>query len=260
LVRDLGSTNGTVVNGAAVGDSFVKLRVGETLELGDATFVLEMLEEEEEEEEEEPVVPVLRKGSSRSKPPPPPKRAATGGLAVADLVLGKRIGGGTFGTVFEGTWRGARVVLKQANLRVEGAAALLETELTLNELASGKAADAVAAYVGALEVAAAEARPIYSGGLSAGRWLVWRWQAAHTLAYFLASRSRAPALAAALGLPPALTGVALEAALARRVLRQTLRCLKVLHAAGLVHCDVKPGNMRVPRAAAAATSRPPRAR
>lgn len=234
LVRDLGSTNGTTVNGFAVGTAPKPLRVGEVLELGDATFVLELLEEEAEPEPAAPPKP----------PKPAARRAASGGLEVSDIKVGKRIGGGTFGTVFEGTWRGERVVLKQANVRVEGAVPLLETEATLNELAAARTASAVAEYVGALEVSAEEARPVYSGGLVQGLWLVWRWQGSNTLAFYLATRSRTAALAAALGLGEApASGPALEAACARAVLRQTLRGLKALHEAGLVHCDVKPGNM-----------------
>lgn len=38
-VRDLGSTNGTFINGAQVGDQFAILSDGEVLSLGDAAFV-----------------------------------------------------------------------------------------------------------------------------------------------------------------------------------------------------------------------------
>ena len=38
-IRDLGSTNGTFINGAQVGDQFAILSDGEVLSLGDAAFV-----------------------------------------------------------------------------------------------------------------------------------------------------------------------------------------------------------------------------
>jgi len=38
-IRDLGSTNGTFINGAQVGDQFAILTDGEVLSIGDAAFV-----------------------------------------------------------------------------------------------------------------------------------------------------------------------------------------------------------------------------
>jgi len=117
---------------------------------------------EEEEEEEQPLI-------------------ATGGLAVGDVRVGKRIGGGSFGTVFEGSWRGDAIVLKCANTRVEGAAQLLEQEMQLNEIAMQRAPDTCADFIGALEVSAAASGPIYQGNLTQGLWLAWRLQSFQTL-------------------------------------------------------------------------------
>jgi serine/threonine protein kinase len=171
---------------------------------------------------------------------------ATGGLAVGDVRVGKRIGGGSFGTVFEGTWRGEAVILKCANTRVEGAALLLEQEMQINEIAVERAPDTCADYVGALEVSAADSGPIYKGNLTQGLWLVWRFQSVETLWYYLSRRGSTPALAAAVGLDASeRVGPQLEAAVTRRVMVQTLTALDAMHAAGLVHCDVKPQNILI---------------
>jgi hypothetical protein len=242
LLRDLGSTNGCTVNGRDLPrNGAAKLLAGDTVELGDAMFVLERAEEEEEasasdsseddEAEEELAAAPLR---------------ATGGLSIGDVRVGKRIGGGSFGTVFDGSWRGEAIVLKQANARVEGARELLELELQLNEVAAERAPEACATFIGALEVSEAISKPTYAGGLSAGLWLAWRAQGACTLFYFLQRRSSTAALAAALGLDVGkVRGAVLEAAVARRVLVQTLTCLEMFHTAGLVHCDVKPQNILI---------------
>ena len=237
-LRDLASTNGCVINGREVPrNGAAKVRLGDSIELGDALFVLERVEaessssdsseEEGEEEEERPLI-------------------ATGGLTVDEVRVGKRIGGGSFGVVFEGSWRGDGVILKCANLRVEGAAMLLEQEMQLNEIAMQRAPDTCANFIGALEVSAAASGPIYQGKLTQGLWLVWRLQSLQTLWYYLSRRGSTPALAAALGLDATeRVGAQLESAVVRRVMVQTLTALEAMHAAGLVHCDVKPQNMLI---------------
>ena len=237
VLRDLASTNGCVVNGRDLPrNGAAKLRVGDSIELGDAQFVLERAEvdepaaqeqEEEEVEEEKPLI-------------------ATGGMAVGDVRVGKRIGGGSFGTVFEGSWRGEDVILKCANTRVEGAAVLLEQEMQLNEIAMQRAPDTCASYIGALEVSAAASGPIYQGFLTQGLWLAWRLESTQTLWYFLQRRGSTPALAAALGLDASeRVGPQLELAVTRQVMTETLAALDAMHTAGLVHCDVKPQNMLI---------------
>jgi pSer/pThr/pTyr-binding forkhead associated (FHA) protein len=247
-LRDLGSTNGCVVNGRDLPrNGAAKVRAGDVIELGDAFFVLERVQAEEEavssgsdaeegEEEEE-----------EEEAPPRPLRA-TGGLAVSDVRVGKKIGGGSFGTVFDGSWNGEAIVLKQANVRVEGAVELLELELQLNEVAAEKAPDACASFIGALEVSEATSGPTYAGKLSAGLWLAWRAEGACTLWYYLQRRGSTAALASALGLDTeGMRGAPLEAAVARRVLVQTLTCLDAFHTAGT--CYAASMTCHVPRCA-----------
>lgn len=67
-LRDLASTNGCVVNGREVPkNGAAKVRVGDTIELGDAQFVLERAEAEEssesEDEEEEEQRPLIATGA-----------------------------------------------------------------------------------------------------------------------------------------------------------------------------------------------------
>lgn len=67
MLRDLASTNGCVVNGREVPkNGAAKVRLGDTIELGDAQFVLERAEAEEsesEDEEEEEQRPLIATGA-----------------------------------------------------------------------------------------------------------------------------------------------------------------------------------------------------
>jgi serine/threonine protein kinase len=237
LVKDLGSTNGVCVNGRALGrGGSCRVRAGDELELGDAVLRLELVEGEapDEDADEEP------EAEDRAAP------LSVGGLTIDDIRVLRRIGGGSFGTVFEGTLNGEPIVLKQANGRVEGAKELLALELQLNQIAAQRAPGGVADYIGAVDVPDSKAGGTYAGKLSAGLWLAWRWEGSLTLGYYLQRRAAFAQLAEQLGLPSDLVpGPPLEAAVTREVIRQTLLCLDAIHTAGLVHCDVKPQNLLV---------------
>ena len=236
-VKDLDSTNGVCVNGRALGrGGSSRVRPGDELELGDAVLRLERVEEaaavepgDESPELEDKAAPL-----------------SVGDLAIDDIRVMRRIGGGSFGTVFEGTLRGEPIILKQANSRVEGAKELLALELQLNQIAAVRAPGGVADFIGAVDVPDAKAGGTYAGRLSAGLWLAWRWEGSLTLGYYLQRRATFAQLAEQLGLASDLVpGPPLEAAVTREVIRQTLLCLDAIHKAGLVHCDVKPQNLLV---------------
>lgn len=116
------------------------------------------------------------------------------------------------------------------NPPVQGAQEMVEMEHLLNVYAAKAARGAVAHFLGYSDVASSRGR------LSRGLWLVWAYQGDRSLAYYLRRRDCLEALAADMGLPG-------EGAVPPTVLRQVFECLLGLHAAGLVHRDVKPANL-----------------
>lgn len=247
VVRDLGSTNGVVVNGRSLGrNGSSRLQPGDNLELGDAVLTLIVVDEEGAVDADTDDGAGAEEAVDDDTSSGAPLSSAVGGLAIDDIRVMRRIGGGSFGTVFEGTLRGEPVVLKAANLRVDGARELLALELQLNVIAAQRAPGGVAEFIGSVEVPDAKAGGTYAGRLSAGLWLVWRWQGSLTLNYYLQRRATFAQLAEQLGLSPVLQpGAQLEAAVTREVVRQTSLSLTFIHNAGLVHCDVKPQNLLV---------------
>ncbi|KAI8473395.1 MAG: kinase-like domain-containing protein [Monoraphidium minutum] len=146
------------------------------------------------------------------------------------------MGQGAYGTVFEGhldLGNGAkeRVVMKRVKRFVHGAEEMVAMEHVLNVAASKAARGSVADFLGFCDVEDHEA----ARNLTAGLWLVWRFEGTHTLAFYLRRKDALPALARDLGVPEELVIPA--------AMRQILTGLAALHSGGLVHRDVKPHNI-----------------
>ncbi|PNW72528.1 hypothetical protein CHLRE_16g688526v5 [Chlamydomonas reinhardtii] len=151
------------------------------------------------------------------------------------LVVQRIMGEGSFGQVFEGqlnTPQGSqRVVLKRVKTRVEGAEEMSQMEHLLNVYASRVARGHCADFLGYCEVADSEANV----RLTAGLWLVWKYEGSKTLAYYLRRRDTTRALADDLGVP--------EPVAVPTVMKHIFEGLAAFHAAGLVHRDIKPLNI-----------------
>jgi serine/threonine protein kinase len=119
------------------------------------------------------------------------------------------------------------VVLKRVKDRVPGAAEMAEMEHVLNVYASAAAPRAVAPFLG---FALSGGR----GRLTRGLWLAWAFEGRNDLAYYLKRRDCLAALAEDMDVS--------EADVVPTVMGQLFACLADLHAAGLVHRDVKPAN------------------
>ena len=114
---------------------------------------------------------------------------------------------------------------------MEDAEEVGRAEHLLNVYACEMAAGSCADFLGYVEVAPEEAR----GRVTAGNWLVWRYEGSSTLQYFLRRRDCLRALGRGLGVS--------TASAPATAMKQLLENTEKLHQAWLVHRDMKPANV-----------------
>ena len=138
-------------------------------------------------------------------------------LKLSDVKKGKKIGGGSFGDVFEGTYKNQPVILKERKERM-GAQGLrfFQTEAAIGKRLKG--ASGAADFIG---VAGANA------------YLVYKDEGRVTLEAVLGKRG---------GIQDAM-GVNDEAEAVGRFAKQLLSAVNTVHGSGVIHRDVKPDNI-----------------
>lgn len=161
------------------------------------------------------------------------------------VVVGRRIGEGSFGTVYEGTLADGKtdVVVKKTKVEVAGAEEVGEAELYMNRRLSRACPRAVAKYMGTFTT-----QRVANKGPDTRRWIVWRDQGRSTLGDAMRMRNFPYNLEEAI-LGKTLDGVddlvERQARTIRVILRQILENVGDLHGTGVVHRDIKPDNMIV---------------
>eukprot|EP00193_Tetraselmis_chui_P004640 CAMPEP_0177767836 /NCGR_PEP_ID=MMETSP0491_2-20121128/9362_1 /TAXON_ID=63592 /ORGANISM="Tetraselmis chuii, Strain PLY429" /LENGTH=480 /DNA_ID=CAMNT_0019284527 /DNA_START=570 /DNA_END=2012 /DNA_ORIENTATION=+ len=184
-------------------------------------------------------------GRSRPRPTLAPVQASAssidqlpGALDSSSVVsVNRKMGEGSFGQVFEGTMviggQEQRVVMKRSKPRVARSLEMGEIEIILNQAVKKRASGACADYIGHMQVSGEQAKPRV--GLSEGLWLVWNYQGFKTLDSYLRQRDFLKRLSYDMQVE--------EHSVIPTVMQQTFDCLQRLHAAKIVHRDVKPMNL-----------------
>ena len=156
-------------------------------------------------------------------------------IPLKDISRGKKIGTGSFGDVFDGTYKGTAVVLKERKLTADGSR-FFQTEATLNRRL--KNCKGVAPFVG---VAGANA------------FLVWKDEGRDTLETVLNGGGGGGGVFGGLfggggggggggGLAAAMN-VGDETKAVKLFSKQLLQAVDAVHGAGVIHRDVKPNNI-----------------
>lgn len=186
-----------------------------------------------------------------------------------DFVLGRRLGEGSFGTVYEAGLRTSgsdveeeefgrrskkledvkgsenleRVVLKKVKMDKPGAEESGEVEEWFNLRMRRVAPEACAKYMGSF--IADKTRGQFSEG---GKWLVWRYEGDSTLSDFMARRDFPDNLGTAVfgkSFSENEDKVRRQSLIIKKLMRQVMVSLKKMHATGIVHRDIKPSNLVV---------------
>lgn len=152
----------------------------------------------------------------------------------ADVQLSRRIGQGTFGSVYEGSYRGQAIIAKKAKATVEGADQLQRAEEYFNSRLRRSLAlrRSAAPFIGSYTTFE-DGPPI----------LLWEDRGSTTLADLLEERDFVPALEDALQLTGTGDGAGRANRAIKAAFRQLVTGVKDLHAAGIVHRDLKPANV-----------------
>ena len=153
-----------------------------------------------------------------------------------EVKLSRRIGEGTFGSVYTGTLREGTAIIAKKAKNVEGADEVQEAELYFNaRLMRSRARRSVAPFMGSYSVGGP---PI----------LVWEDKGQSTLADLLEDRDMLTVMEENLRInnsSRAGDDAARTNQIAKVVIRQLMACVKDLHDDGIVHRDIKPANLIV---------------
>ncbi|PNH01077.1 Serine/threonine-protein kinase stt7, chloroplastic, partial [Tetrabaena socialis] len=186
----------------------------------------------------------------------PIRRKQSKAIDKNDIILGKRLGTGGFGTVFKGELKEAGGV--KTPIIVKKAKEFGEAEVWMNERMNRVGGNHVAEFVTAFDEATAVApAPGQPGGRPSGAplpnvgpldanaiWLVWVYEGDNTLMSLMEKREWP------YNLEPLLFGRELraprgpvrEAVTIKEAARQLLGAVAACHSVGIVHRDIKPAN------------------
>ena len=132
------------------------------------------------------------------------------------------------------------MILKTSQKNVLWADDLLDAELEINEFVHRNAKGTCASFLGCCEIDSRSEGQIYNGTLSAGLWLMWRFQGLQTLGSLYADDQT---LFTGLSRTVCLSPSAEKIDIVKDFIRNLTSKLAKLHSIGIVHRDIKPENI-----------------